>query len=89
VLTGEFLAVAYIHPASAMETSSAQPVESIEVDQVVKNENAGEDVEHTHEEARAGEMGLDEQGVTNEQFKALKAVAEMLYNYNVKIKGDE
>jgi len=78
-----------IHPTSAMETSSAQPVESIEVDQVVKNENAGEDEEHANDEARAVGTGLDEPGVTNDQFKALKAVAEMLYNYNVKIKGDE
>jgi hypothetical protein len=83
------VALADNNPPSAMDVSSPQPVESIEVDLVVKNEDVGEDADNTNDEGRVNDTGHDARKVTHEQLKALKAVADTLYNYKVTTKYNE
>lgn len=72
---------------AAPEPVKPEPVQSIEVKTEIKEED-GED-KSDHEEDGAEAANGEEPAVTNEQYKALKNITDVLTNYKTKLKGDE
>ncbi|KAJ9636172.1 hypothetical protein H2204_005444 [Knufia peltigerae] len=74
-------------PTLVAESATTEPVQSIETD--LKQEDAAEEKSDEDAEAEEHEVGGDSQGVSSEQYKALRNIAEILTNYKIKVKGDE
>lgn len=74
-------------PTLVAESATTEPVQSIETD--LKQEDAAEEKSDEDAEAEEDEVGGDSQGVSSEQYKALRNIAEILTNYKIKVKGDE
>jgi len=76
-----------------VEPATPVPVQSIEVETEVKQEDAAEEKcdDDDDDDAEADEDGAtgEEPGVSNEQYKALRNITETLTNYKIKVKGDE
>jgi hypothetical protein len=77
--------------ASAEPAAAAEPVESIEneAETVVKEEDAGEEKSENEGDVAEQPNTGEEPAVSNEQYKALKNITEVLANHKMKIKGDE
>ena len=69
-------------------TRSPDPVDSIEVATEVKDEDPGDEKSDNEPDAPEDEAG-GERPVSNDQYKALKNITEILTNHKVKVKGDE
>lgn len=67
---------------------SPDPVDSIEVVTEVKDEDPGDEKSDNEPDA-AEDDGGGERPVSNDQYKALKNITEVLTNHKVKVKGDE
>lgn len=74
--------------AQSAEPSTAEPVASIEVEADVKQEAEGEE-KSENEGDEVEENAGDERAVSNEQYRALKNITEVLANHKIKVKGDE
>ena len=72
----------------ATASLSVQPVESIEKDAEVKNEEH-EEKGAAEDEGDVMDTSLDGRPVSNEQYKALKAICDILYTHKITIKGVE
>jgi len=73
--------------AQTAQPSTAEPVESIEVGDV-KQEDAVEEKSDNEGDA-VDENAGDDRAVSNEQYRALRNITEVLTNHTIKIKGDE
>ncbi|KIV82064.1 hypothetical protein PV11_04200 [Exophiala sideris] len=74
--------------AQTAQPSTGEPVESIEVEpDTVNQEDAGED--KSDNEAEGDETVGDDRAVSNEQYRALRNITEVLTNHKIKIKGDD
>ena len=75
-------------PAQAVDQpASSQVVDSIEVENAVKTEDAADDGSDAEDNDAQEETG-DGRPVSNAQYKALKAITEVLSEFKVK-KGNE
>lgn len=67
---------------------SPDPVDSIEVVAEIKDEEPADEKSDNEADAHEDEAG-GERPVSNDQYKALKSITDILTNYKVKVKGDE
>lgn len=81
-------------PAPAEEVTAKSPPpqvqDSIEVVTEIKDEDAGDERSENLNEPDAGDdEAAGERPVSNDQYKALKNITDVLTNHKVKVKGDE
>lgn len=81
-------------PASAEESTAKSPdppvQDSVEVATEAKDEDAADDKsENLNEPDAAEDEAAGERPVSNDQYKALKHITEVLTNHKLKVKGDE